>query len=76
MDFATDQRRHTVTALRDGTGAVGGVSPEGDGLSGAVLGDFHACTASSSGLAWVLAVTEAELTGLQIGDLMSHNGTV
>jgi hypothetical protein len=29
--------------------------------------------ASSSGLAWVSAATEAELTELQVGDLMSHN---
>jgi hypothetical protein len=52
------------------------VSPEGDGLGGAALGDLHACAASSSGLAWVSAATEAELIGLQVGDLMSHNDTV
>ena len=65
-----------ATAVRDGTGAVGAVSPEGDGLGGAALGDFHACTASSSELAWVLAATEAELTGLRVGNLMSYNETV
>ena len=52
------------------------MSLEGDGLGGAALGDFRACTASASGLAWVSAATEAELTGLQVGDLMSHNDTV
>jgi len=44
--------------------------------AGTALDDFMPCTASSSGLAWVSAATEAELTGLQIGELMSHNDTV
>jgi hypothetical protein len=65
-----------ITAFRDGTEAVGAVSPDGDGLSGAAWAIFHACAASSSGLAWVSAATEAELTRLQVGDLMSHNDTV
>jgi hypothetical protein len=38
--------------------------------------DSYACTASSSGLAWVSTATEAELTGLQVDDLMSHNDNV
>jgi len=44
--------------------------------AGAALGESHACTASSSGLAWVLTATETELTALQVDDLMSYNDTV